>query len=147
MFTLQNLHGQIDKFTDVKFDFNDHITTLVDRDLFAFKSHNEDNMIVTKYENVILTGADPRASTKSVVAKRGSRFNFCITNYKNSVIFICGGVEKGFLQGVQQSVLQFSVENYQFSSAPSMNEARRDASATSINDSVYVFGGWNGYNP
>ena len=98
-------------------------------------------MTVTRYENVIQTRADSRASTKSVVAKRGQRGYFCVANYRNRVIFICGGEEKGLFGGVQKSVLQFSVETYQFSSAPDMNQARDRASATAINDSIYVFGG------
>ena len=53
MIQFSHLPGEVNALTDPIFDFAQYQTIMVERDLFAFRSHRGEKMLVVQYENVI----------------------------------------------------------------------------------------------
>ena len=52
MIQFSHLPGEVNALTDPIFDFAQYQTIMVESDLFAFRSHGEEKMLVVQYENV-----------------------------------------------------------------------------------------------
>ena len=68
-----------------------------------------------------------------------------MANYKDEAIYVIGGRGGPFDKSLD-SVLAFNLETHKFKNCAKLNEARYHCSSTIAGETIYVFGGFSGYN-